>query len=141
MMTLSSLIRCQVSTFSDSPFFAIDIIWIGWVVRPMYDQQVGGLLRANPQVGAAAVFYLMYAAGIVYFAERASDSPLGRRLVEAGGGWIFRDAAELEQLWRRWLEDREYRREASRRARQYVESGRGAAEAALDFVEKRLLVG
>jgi uncharacterized membrane protein len=49
-------------------FFVIDIIWISRVVRPMYDQQIGGLLRATPQVGAAAVFYLMYAAGIVYFA-------------------------------------------------------------------------
>ena len=49
-------------------FLIIDIVWIAWVVRPMYTQQLGGLLRANPQLGPALVFYLMYAAGIVYFA-------------------------------------------------------------------------
>jgi uncharacterized membrane protein len=48
-------------------FFAIDILRISRVVRPVYDQQPGGLLRANPLLGAAAVFYLPYAAGIVYF--------------------------------------------------------------------------
>jgi len=49
-------------------FLAVDMIWIARVVRPMYSQQVGGLLRANPQLGAALAFYLTYAAGIVYFA-------------------------------------------------------------------------
>jgi uncharacterized membrane protein len=47
---------------------AIDIIWIAGVVRPMYDQQLGSLLRASPHLGAALAFYLTYAAGIVYFA-------------------------------------------------------------------------
>jgi hypothetical protein len=32
-------------------FFAIDILWIIRVVRPMYDQQLGGLLRASPLLG------------------------------------------------------------------------------------------
>lgn len=49
-------------------FLAIDMIWIVRVVRPMYNQQLGGLLRANPQLGSALLFYLTYAAGIVYFA-------------------------------------------------------------------------
>jgi uncharacterized membrane protein len=49
-------------------FLAIDMIWIAAVVRPMYNQQLGSLLRASPQLGAALVFYLTYAAGIVYFA-------------------------------------------------------------------------
>lgn len=49
-------------------FLVLDIVWISRVVRPMYEQQVGGLLRANPHLGAAGIFYLMYAAGVVYFA-------------------------------------------------------------------------
>ncbi len=49
-------------------FFAIDIFWITWVVRPMYDREVPGMLRADPLVGAALAFYLLYVAGIVYFA-------------------------------------------------------------------------
>lgn len=66
-------------------FFAIDILWISRVVRPMYDQQVGGLLRANPQMGAAAVFYLLYAAGIVYFAVLPALSSGGTRLALLNG--------------------------------------------------------
>ena len=46
----------------------IDVIWIVGVVRPMYDRQLGDLLRASPHLGAALAFYLTYAAGIVYFA-------------------------------------------------------------------------
>ncbi len=49
-------------------FLAIDILWILRVARPMYEAQVGPLLRSNPQLGAAAVFYLTYVAGIVYLA-------------------------------------------------------------------------
>ena len=47
---------------------AIDVIWIAGVVRPMYDQQLAALLRANPRLGAALAFYLAYAAGTVYLA-------------------------------------------------------------------------
>jgi uncharacterized membrane protein len=48
-------------------FLAIDMIWIARVVHPMYEHQVGGLLRTHPQLGAAGAFYLGYAAGVVYF--------------------------------------------------------------------------
>jgi len=34
----------------------------------MYEEHVGGLLRSSPELGAAAVFYLTYAGGIVYLA-------------------------------------------------------------------------
>jgi uncharacterized membrane protein len=66
-------------------FFAIDILWISLVVRPMYDQQVGGLLRSNPQLGAAALFYVMYAAGIVYFAVLPALPSAGMRLALLNG--------------------------------------------------------
>ncbi len=49
-------------------FLAIDMIWIVRVARPMYEHQIGDLLRANPQLGAALAFYLAYAGGVVYFA-------------------------------------------------------------------------
>ena len=49
-------------------FLAIDMIWIIRVAGPMYQRQVGGLLRAGPHLGAAAAFYLVYTAGIVYLA-------------------------------------------------------------------------
>jgi uncharacterized membrane protein len=49
-------------------FLAIDMVWIARVARPMYERQVGDLLRVHPQIGAASAFYLAYTAGIVYFA-------------------------------------------------------------------------
>lgn len=49
-------------------FLAIDLAWISRVVRPMYEQDVGALLRESPRMGPAAAFYLLYAAGVVYFA-------------------------------------------------------------------------
>lgn len=49
-------------------FLVIDAIWIGTVVRKLYDREVGSLLKASPDMGAAAVFYLAYAAGIVWLA-------------------------------------------------------------------------
>lgn len=49
-------------------FLVIDILWITGVVQPMYDREIGSLLRASPRLGPAAAFYLLYAAGVVYFA-------------------------------------------------------------------------
>ncbi len=66
-------------------FLAIDFIWITRVVKPMYDQQVGSLLRTNPQMGAAAIFYLMYAAGIVYFAVLPAIESGGMRTALLNG--------------------------------------------------------
>ena len=66
-------------------FFAIDIVWITRVVRPMYDQQVGSMLRPNPQLGAAAIFYLMYAAGIVYFAVQPALQSGGAKVALLNG--------------------------------------------------------
>ena len=60
-------------------FFIVDIVWILRVVRPMYDKQIGGLLRPEPQLAAAAVFYLVYAAGVVYFAVLPALSSGGMR--------------------------------------------------------------
>jgi len=65
--------------------------------------------------------------------ERAAEA---RALVAAGAGRIIRDAGELESAWRRHLSDPRGREEAALRAREFVESGAGAAVRSLDFVEK-----
>lgn len=49
-------------------FIVIDVFWIVRVAQPMYAERLGGLLRDSPRLGPAAVFYVTYAAGIVYFA-------------------------------------------------------------------------
>ena len=49
-------------------FVAIDLVWLMWLARPTYVAEMGNLLRKEPQLFAAAAFYLLYAAGLMFFA-------------------------------------------------------------------------
>jgi uncharacterized membrane protein len=66
-------------------FLAIDLVWIARVAGPMYERQVGNLLRADPDLGAALAFYLIYVAGIVYLAVLPGLSSSGVRTALARG--------------------------------------------------------
>lgn len=48
-------------------FFAIDIVWIGFVAKDFYRQQIGYLLRSDVNWAAAIIFYLVFMAGLVFF--------------------------------------------------------------------------
>ena len=69
-------------------FFAIDIVWLGIVARGFYRRQLDFIL--SPQVNwvAAVCFYLIYIAGIIFFAVRPALS---------SGSW--RQAAALGALF------------------------------------------
>ena len=45
----------------------LDAIWLGIVARRFYNVRLGRYLRAQPNYFAAALFFLVYAAGIVHF--------------------------------------------------------------------------
>jgi uncharacterized membrane protein len=49
-------------------FFLIDIVWLGWLGRGFYQQQIGFILSDQVNWTAAAAFYLVYIAGILIFA-------------------------------------------------------------------------
>jgi uncharacterized membrane protein len=49
-------------------FVAIDFVWLMWLARPTYVAEMGNLLRKEPQLFAAVAFYLLYAAGLMFFA-------------------------------------------------------------------------
>ncbi len=49
-------------------FLAIDFVWLGFVAQKLYKDQIGHLLADKPALPAAAVFYLLYVAGIMIFA-------------------------------------------------------------------------
>lgn len=49
-------------------FVAIDLVWLMWLARPTYVAEMGNLLRKEPQLVAAVAFYLLYAAGLMFFA-------------------------------------------------------------------------
>ena len=49
-------------------FFAIDIVWLGYIAKPFYKKNLAGILSPNVNWRAAAAFYLIYITGILIFA-------------------------------------------------------------------------
>ena len=48
-------------------FLALDAIWLGLVARGFYTGRMGPLMADPPRWGVAAVFYLLFVLGLVYF--------------------------------------------------------------------------
>jgi len=48
-------------------FFVIDLFWLGVAAKGLYEQYVGGLLRAQVNWAAALLFYAIYIGGIQLF--------------------------------------------------------------------------
>ena len=46
----------------------LDILWLGLLMRDFVHQQLGPLLLEQPRLPAAALFYLLYGAGVTVFA-------------------------------------------------------------------------
>lgn len=49
-------------------FVAIDMVWLTIMVDRLYRPVLGDMLRAQPNLPAAAVFYLLYPLGLIWFA-------------------------------------------------------------------------
>jgi uncharacterized membrane protein len=85
-------------------FFGLDLLWLGVIARGFYARQMGDLLREQPGLGIAGLFYAVYVGGIVLFAVLPSQSwrsalLLGLALgVVAYGTYDFTNLATL----RRW---------------------------------------
>lgn len=59
-------------------FLGLDALWLRFVIRPVFEADVPGLLADSPRLGVAALFYVGYCAGIVWFAVRpAAEGGLG----------------------------------------------------------------
>ena len=48
-------------------FLGIDFLWLGWLGRGLYVDEIGDLLRPRPDMAAAAAFYLLYSIGLLIF--------------------------------------------------------------------------
>ncbi|KNZ33007.1 MAG: membrane protein [Methylibium sp. NZG] len=46
----------------------LDALWLGLVATQLYSQGIGHLMAAEPRLGVAALFYLLYPVGLVVFA-------------------------------------------------------------------------
>ena len=49
-------------------FFAIDMLWLGFVARGLYRKYLGFLMAPSANWPAAIIFYLLFVLGIVVFA-------------------------------------------------------------------------
>ena len=48
-------------------FLAIDLLWLGLVARSFYQQQLGFIMAPSVNWFAAAIFYLLFIVGILFF--------------------------------------------------------------------------
>jgi uncharacterized membrane protein len=48
--------------------FGLDMLWLQSTHTTLYQPAIGELLADKPNIAAIAVFYLLYVAGVVYFA-------------------------------------------------------------------------
>ena len=62
---MSRLLLAYVGTLVT--FCVLDLLWLGFVAKGFYQAQVGPLLAARPNWGAALLLYAVYAAGVVLF--------------------------------------------------------------------------
>jgi uncharacterized membrane protein len=47
---------------------ALDLLWLGVIAKPLYQQGIGHLMSAKPSLPVAALFYALFALGLVLFA-------------------------------------------------------------------------
>ncbi len=64
---------------------ALDVAWIGFIAKPMYQNGIGHLMAEQPKLWVAACFYVVYAAGLMLFtiAPYATTASLGKVAVMA----------------------------------------------------------
>ena len=48
-------------------FFAVDMVWLGFVAKNIYDKYLGALLSDKVRWPAAIIFYLLFIVGIFIF--------------------------------------------------------------------------
>ena len=79
----------------------IDLLWLGVIAKPLYQQGIGHLMAEKPNLVAAAFFYLLYPVGIVIFAiapDAASASWLKTFTVGALFGFFAYATYDLTNL-------------------------------------------
>jgi uncharacterized membrane protein len=72
-------------------FTIIDMVWLMGVARSTYVAEMGTLMKKSPNLVAAVIFYLLYAAGLLFFAVKPgmeSASWAWAALLGAGLGLI-----------------------------------------------------
>ncbi len=56
---------------------ALDLLWLGVIAKPWYQQGIGHLMMEKPNILAALLFYAVYAAGLMVFAVAPDGNTAG----------------------------------------------------------------
>ena len=64
---------------------ALDLLWLGVIAKPLYQQGIGHLMAEQPNVPVAALFYALYALGLLVLAvlPNAAEPGWSKTLVTA----------------------------------------------------------
>ena len=57
--------------------FILDLIWLSQIAQPLYQAGIGHLMAAQPKLGFAALFYLVFVFGLMWFAVRPNVAAQG----------------------------------------------------------------
>lgn len=59
----------------------LDGVWLGWLARDFYKQEMGALMTESVRIAPAAAFYLLYPAGLVFLVGGAHPDSWGEALL------------------------------------------------------------
>ena len=64
---------------------ALDLLWLGVIAKPLYQQGIGHLMAEQPNVPVAVLFYALYALGLLLLAvlPNAAEQGWSKTLVTA----------------------------------------------------------
>jgi uncharacterized membrane protein len=57
--------------------FVLDLIWLSQIAQPLYKAGIGHLMADAPKLGFAALFYLVFVFGLMWFAVRPNTAAKG----------------------------------------------------------------
>lgn len=80
------------------PFVAIDALWLGIVAPKFYKSQIGFIMAERPNWFAAALFYLLFIGGMVFFVTGREGSISQAVLRGAVFGFICYATYDLTNL-------------------------------------------
>lgn len=63
---MSKLLITYLST--TAVMVIIDLAWLGFIAKPMYQQAIGHLMAEKPNIAAAIAFYALFPIGLMIFA-------------------------------------------------------------------------
>ena len=81
--------------------FVIDLVWLSVIAKPVYQQGIGHLMAANPNLIYAGLFYLVYVLGLLWFVIKPNRALPGTKpafLAGATVGFLVYASYDLTNL-------------------------------------------